>query len=102
MTVAEMLSRISSYELTEWRAYELAFGPLDSSYRDEIAASSHEMLQAMRHTMGQLWATDGDNPVSEPQQLPRPHALYRNPDDEDDEDEGMSFAEFDRLNFRDE
>lgn len=38
MPVAELLSRTSSHELTEWMAYEKVTGPLDIRLRTEIAA----------------------------------------------------------------
>lgn len=38
MTVAELLGRISSEELTEWMAYELAEGPLGPARGDWHAA----------------------------------------------------------------
>ncbi|GGM14340.1 phage tail assembly protein T [Micromonospora yangpuensis] len=38
MTVAEMLSRISSRELTEWQVYEQLYGPLGGERDDRLAA----------------------------------------------------------------
>jgi hypothetical protein len=38
MTVAEMLSRVSSHELTEWMAYEKLTGPLDVRLRGDVSA----------------------------------------------------------------
>lgn len=38
MTVRELLSRISSRELTEWMAYERITGPLDPRLRADISA----------------------------------------------------------------
>lgn len=38
MTVEEMLGRISSSELTEWRAYEKVAGPLGAGRDDVLAA----------------------------------------------------------------
>ncbi|MEV0843607.1 hypothetical protein AB0I55_29190 [Actinocatenispora sera] len=38
MTVAELLARISSRELAEWRAYEAVAGPLDGPRADVLAA----------------------------------------------------------------
>lgn len=38
MPVRELLSRISSRELTEWMAYERLTGPLDSRLRSDINA----------------------------------------------------------------
>jgi hypothetical protein len=89
MTVAEMLSRISARELSMWMAYEQAFGPLDNRYRDDVAAATHEMLQTLRHFMGEIWV-DGNNPAPEPKQLARPNEYYskaRHEDDNDSENE---------------
>lgn len=36
--MAELLSRTSSHELTEWMAYEKVTGPLDIRLRTEVAA----------------------------------------------------------------
>lgn len=38
MPVRELLSRVSSRELTEWMAYERLTGPLDSRLRGDISA----------------------------------------------------------------
>lgn len=62
MTVAELLSRISSWELSEWMAYEDATGPLDNRWRDDMLARIHECIQV---------AFAG----GEPQMLPRPHQI---------------------------
>lgn len=97
MPVSELLARTSSYELTEWMAYENAFGPLGPEYRDDMLASIHEQLQALRHLMGELW-TEKDNPIPVPKKLPRPNDLWQqaSADDEDDPDVVSSIAEFDR------
>lgn len=73
MPVGEMLSRISSYEITEWMAYEKAQGPLLSEYRDDMLASIHEQLQFLCHLYGSQFE---ENPVDEPVKLPRPNDLY--------------------------
>ncbi|MEU7617184.1 hypothetical protein AB0B27_13970 [Micromonospora rifamycinica] len=38
MTVAEMLTRITSRELTEWQVYEQLYGPLGGDRADHLAA----------------------------------------------------------------
>jgi len=38
MTVEEMLTRISSRELTDWAAYEAEVGPLDAAHRADVLA----------------------------------------------------------------
>lgn len=100
MTVAEMLARLSSSEISMWRAYERAFGPLDNRYRDDTLAAMHEMLQAQRHFMGEVWAESGKNPIPEPKQLPRPDELYTRSDPDEDsgnEVETVSVEDFNRL-----
>ncbi|WP_431729964.1 phage tail assembly protein T [Verrucosispora sp. TAA-831] len=50
MTVAEMLSRISSRELTEWHVYEQLYGPLGGERDDRLAALiAHTVANANRH-----------------------------------------------------
>jgi hypothetical protein len=39
MPVGELLARTSSFEITEWMAYERLTGPLDSRLRGDISAS---------------------------------------------------------------
>ena len=100
MTVRELLETTDSYELSEWMAYENAFGPLGNEYRDDMLAAQHEMLQALRHTMGHLWSGE-DNEIPEPVKLPRPNDLYdkvfKDPEDEEDDyvSEGQKRAAFD-------
>lgn len=40
MTVGELQQRISSYEITEWMAYEALEGPLDPNWRRDFAAAT--------------------------------------------------------------
>lgn len=49
MTVGEMLSRVTSSELTEWAAYERVHGPLGQTRDDYHTA----LILAMLHN---LWA----------------------------------------------
>jgi hypothetical protein len=70
MTVEEMLHRISSKELTEWRAYELANGPLGHQYSDDLLAHIHEAIQANTYVEGMQY---DPNPAPEPKRIPRPH-----------------------------
>lgn len=50
MTVAELLDRISSDELTQWQAYELAHGPLGPLRGDWQAALIASTLVAVNRT----------------------------------------------------
>lgn len=38
MPVGELLARTTSAELTEWQAYEVAYGPVGPAYRDAALA----------------------------------------------------------------
>lgn len=46
MTVAELLARTTSHELTEWRAYEQSFGPLGPERGDWNAATVAHVVAA--------------------------------------------------------
>lgn len=46
MPVDEMLTRMSSFELSEWFAFEQAFGPLDGLWEGEMLRALHVQLQA--------------------------------------------------------
>lgn len=74
MTVAEMLARISSYELTEWAAYEQMTGPLGPSWRDDVLAAIHEQLQVGNRVAG---GQAKKNPCPEPKAVTRPHELMK-------------------------
>lgn len=71
MTVAEMLERISAYELTEWEAYERVYGPLDDVYAQNKLADLHELLQAILLSLSA--DEDGKGTVK---RQPRPHEVY--------------------------
>lgn len=70
MTVDEMLTRIGARELTDWEAYEQAFGPLGNIYAEDKLAGIHELLQAVLIGLG---ATDG-NTV---ERQPRPNEIFQ-------------------------
>lgn len=79
MTASELSDRISSYELTEWQAFERAYGPLGSGYSDDMLAAIHEKLQELLYLTGGLWSSD--NTVNAPQRVPRPHEVFGPPTD---------------------
>lgn len=93
-----LLSRISSYELSEWMAYEKAAGPLGRQYSDDMLANIHEILQSLLRLTGAQWGDD--NPVPPPLRLKRPLEIFLpdDEDDEEDEDEDQSLEDF-MLNF---
>lgn len=78
MTVRELLDRTDSYELTEWKAYEQAFGPLGSAYSEEILAQIHELIQTELYMAG---AQVKKNPIPIPKKCPRPMEAFKQEDD---------------------
>jgi hypothetical protein len=61
MTVQQVLANTSAYELTEWEAYERAFGPLGRSYEADVLA-----------TLVDAWLTSEDHQHHHP----RPHEIF--------------------------
>lgn len=87
MTVEEMLARISSQELAEWRAYEKAFGPVGHQYSDRMLGQLHELGQINNRMIGMQYST---NPAPVPTPAPRPTDFFATPE----EDEGVTIDEF--------
>lgn len=83
MSVRQLLASMDSAEISEWQAYERAFGPLDRAYGDDMLARIHEQLQLLTHVQG---AAGGgkDNPIPEPKRVPRPPDVFVPDDDPDD------------------
>lgn len=69
-----MLTRMTSRDVAEWRAFEIVNGPVDSGWRDDVLAAIHEQLQQISHLTGAAHFTDedNDNPVPTPERYPRP------------------------------
>lgn len=63
----------SSYEITEWLAYENAYGPIGDHYLNETLAQMHELMQTMAYLAG---AKMEENPVNKPTTHARPGAGY--------------------------
>ena len=76
MTVDQLMSRVSSFELTQWRAFEKVNGPLGRQYSDDMLANIHEQLQAIQFILGRMSAGD-ESPVPQPHRMPRPHEVMR-------------------------
>ena len=77
----ELLDSVTAFELSEWEAYERAFGPLGPQYRDNALAEIHEQLQMIAYILGAAnTGKDQDNPVPEPKQVPRPHEVFQRKD----------------------
>lgn len=66
----ELLRKIPSYELTQWKAYERAFGPLGNFYAADVWAGIHEQLQRIAALL-----TEGGKATVE--RLPRPMEVYK-------------------------
>lgn len=75
MSVRQLLHSMDSAEISEWQAYERAFGPLDRAYGDDMLARIHEQLQLLTHVQG---ASSGgkENPVPPPKRVPRPPDVF--------------------------
>lgn len=83
MTVDELLDRHTAKQLAEWAAYEIATGPLDSRWRDDVLASIQEQLQSLQTILGAAHFTSEekpDNPIPLPIPVPRPWELSNPPE----------------------
>jgi len=68
MPVRVLLQTMSSRELSEWRAYERFYGPVDRSYDSEMLAQIHELLQVLIQVTVRVNGGEG----WEPKPVPRP------------------------------
>lgn len=69
---------MTSYELTEWMAYERHAGPLGAQWANEAIASLHEQLQFLNYMTGQAHFTDKNDrkgPAPKPSHYPRPSEI---------------------------
>lgn len=87
MSVRQLLHSMDSAEISEWQAYERAFGPLDRAYGDDMLARIHEQLQLLTHVQGAAGAGK-QNPIPPPKRVPRPPDVFV-PDNKS-ESEGQS------------
>jgi hypothetical protein len=94
MTVDEMLNRISSYELTQWDAYERATGPLGGRYSDETLAAIQEQLQLTCYLLGAQWE---ENPAPQPKPWPRAAQVTIDPAAGEEESPGEEVGGADEL-----
>lgn len=74
----ELLCGITAFEIAEWEAYERAFGPLGRQYEQDMLARVHEQLQMIAYVLGAANSREDENPVPEPQKVPRPHEVFQN------------------------
>jgi len=73
MTVQQLLSTVSAYELGEWQAYERVHGPVGREYANEALASINDALNLANKLLGcQL----SENPVPDPDPYVRPPKVY--------------------------
>lgn len=74
MTVNDLLNKVSSYELSQWMAFEKVNGPLGQQYSDDMSANIHEQLQAIQFILGRMSAGE-ESPVPPPHRVLRPHEV---------------------------
>lgn len=74
LTVTELLARTTSAELTEWQAYEVAYGPVGPAYRDAALADLIDAVQRLIYVVQAVQADPKDRGQI-PQDPPyiRPH-----------------------------
>lgn len=85
MSVRELLTTHTSYELAEWRANVAVNGWGDPELF-ELLASLHEQVQLTNHILGaaHLTGEDEENPIPKPRRIPRPG---EKPELEEDDEE---------------
>lgn len=68
-----LLATHSSYELTEWMAFEQVNGPIGAKWDREVLAQLHELTQFGNHLLGaQMSDNKHPNQVPKPETIPRP------------------------------
>lgn len=96
ISVRELLERFDSLELAQWRAYEIALGPIGRQYSEGTLAAIHEQLQTVAYLLG-AQAGD-DNPVTPPKHFPRPDEVFLPDGEADTDDKGEEAGDADALN----
>lgn len=86
---------VSSYELSEWRAFERAHGPLGMEYSDSLLAAIHEQQQFGNYINGMGHFGSKKNPAPKPSHYPRPDDVFR--PSKEEQDTGMSREDFDSM-----
>lgn len=76
MPVREVLATHSSWELSEWMAYEKAYGPIDDDWRDNTLGEVHELLQGLVHLTAATNSKDGKSPETVPKRHVRPYEIW--------------------------
>lgn len=93
MTFDELLTKISSYELTQWIAFERVNGPLGPQYSNDMLANIHEQLQAVQFILGRMSAGE-DSPVPQPHKMLRAHEVLTHHPVESFETDSMDLESF--------
>jgi hypothetical protein len=79
-----MLNHIDSYELTEWMAFERAFGPMGTEWRDYALGAIYQQLQMANGMFGQVNYESNPAADMEPITPPTEWLLMRDAEDEED------------------
>lgn len=78
-----MLDRIDSHEISEWMAFERAYGPLGDEWSNEALAAIYDQLQVLCAVMG----SDADRvPLRKPREWSLDPEEEAPLDEDDDED----------------
>lgn len=70
-----MLACVDSHEISEWIAYERAFGPLGLGYSERALLAIYEQLSLLSRMYGEV--NFEDNPAEDAPMLPAPDQLYK-------------------------
>lgn len=79
-----MLEHVDSYEIGEWMAYERAFGPINSDWRDLALVAIHNQLAILNKMTGAAHFGENNPIKDEMPPLPKPSEMYLKPDEEPD------------------
>jgi hypothetical protein len=76
--VDRMMARISARQYKEWEAYEMATGPIDSSYEREMLAEQNELTQVNNLLTGASLMKKGKkNPAGKFRAVTRPDEIWQ-------------------------
>lgn len=70
----ELLDTISAREISEWMAYERAFGPIDHTYTNDILADLKEKVDLLFHVTA---SANGVKDLDPPEKTYRAHELQQ-------------------------
>lgn len=79
MSVRELLATHTSYELAEWRAFDLMYGLGDDEWTKMCLADIRREVAATNHLLGAAHFTEENdpdsNPVPSPESFPLPNKM---------------------------